>query len=201
MASGSSPRTGRSARGTATPDASWGHRSAVSTRKGGGFYGFKIQAAVCTRTGLPLAWQIASARHHESTFVAPLLDAIRARGFTPETCAMDKGYDNSRVYAECEARDVSPIIPLRGMKGKQPALPIGIGGRLLPMIPRHTQRFRDLYRGRGAVERLFADLKTNYGLTPLRVRGLAKVQLHADLTILARLALALNRAHEVALAA
>ena len=27
------------------PDASWGHRSAVSTRKGGGFYGYKLQLA------------------------------------------------------------------------------------------------------------------------------------------------------------
>ena len=186
----------------ADPDASWGHRSAVSTRKGGGFYGFKIQAAVCTKTGLPLAWQVASARHHESTFVASLLDAILARGFKPETCAMDKGYDASRVYAECEARDVLPVIPLKGMKGKQPVLPIGMGGRLLPMIPRHTQRFRDLYTGRGAVERTFAELKTYYGLTPLRVRGQAKVQLHADLTILAKLGRSLLHDREaVALAA
>src|SRR5207244_3824828 len=28
------------------PDASWGHRSAVSTRKGSGFYGYKLHAAV-----------------------------------------------------------------------------------------------------------------------------------------------------------
>jgi hypothetical protein len=27
------------------PDASWGHRSAVSTRKGGGFYGYRIHMA------------------------------------------------------------------------------------------------------------------------------------------------------------
>ena len=76
-----------------------------------------------------------------------------------------------------------------------------MSGRLLPMIPRHTRRFRDLYRGRGTVERLFADLKTNYGLTPLRLRGLAKMQLHADLTILARLAQALLRTQAVPLAA
>ena len=43
------------------PDASWGHRSAVSTRKGGGFYGYRIHAAVCTTTGLPLAWQVETA--------------------------------------------------------------------------------------------------------------------------------------------
>lgn len=65
------------------PDASWGHRSAVSTRKGGGFYGYKIHAAVCATTGLPLAWQIETAARNESLYVAPLLDAVTARGFPP----------------------------------------------------------------------------------------------------------------------
>jgi hypothetical protein len=45
---------------------------------------------------------------------------------------------------------------------------------------------------------LISDILT---AAPLRVRGLARVQLHADLTILARLALALNRAQVVACAA
>ena len=49
------------------PDASWGHRSAVSTRKGGGFYGFKVHAAVCAQTDLPVAWQVETARAHESS--------------------------------------------------------------------------------------------------------------------------------------
>jgi hypothetical protein len=44
------------------PDASWRHRSAVSTRKGGGFYGYRIHAAVCTKTGLPIAWRVETAR-------------------------------------------------------------------------------------------------------------------------------------------
>src|SRR2546429_8940047 len=55
------------------PDASWGHRSAVSTRKGGGFYGYKLHAAVCARTDLPLAWHVATARTNEATFAIPLL--------------------------------------------------------------------------------------------------------------------------------
>lgn len=54
---------------------------------------------------------------------------------------------------------------------------------------------------RGSVARAFPDLKTHYGLAPLRVRGLAKVQLHADLTILARLSLALARSQAIPLAA
>ncbi|MDQ2983092.1 MAG: hypothetical protein M3R70_04075, partial [Actinomycetota bacterium] len=51
------------------------------------------------------------------------------------------------------------------------------------------------------VEREFGRLKNEYGLAPLRVRGLARVQLHADLTMLARLSLALSRARAVPLAA
>lgn len=68
-------------------------------------------------------------------------------------------------------------------------------------IPRHTRRFRDLYRGRSAVEREFGRLKHDYGLAPLRVRGLAKVALHADLTMLGRLAQALERSRGAAVLA
>jgi hypothetical protein len=183
------------------PDASWGHRSAVGTRGAGGFYGYKIDLAVCTRTGLPLAWQVRSAKHHESLFVAPVLDAVRARGFQPETCAMDKGYDTVRIHAECEARGVHPVIPLKGAKGKQTVLPLANGSRLFPHIPRHSERFGSLYRRRALIEKEFAHLKREHGLAALRVRGLERVQLHADLTILARLALALSRVQPAALAA
>jgi hypothetical protein len=219
------------------PDASWGHRSAVSTRKGGGFYGYKIQAAVCARTELPLVWRVETARDHESSFALPLLDAMIARGFKPETATLDKGYDTTGIHDGCEARDVRPIIPLK----KTPAVKTGkhlppecehgiwkFAGtdyqrkatkwrcptgecapfstwikaeRLHPLIPRETKRFGDLYRGRGSVERAFGRLKNEYGLAPLRVRRIERVQLHADLCILAQLAQALSRAREVSLAA
>ena len=92
------------------PDASWGHRSAVSTRRGGGFYGYRTHLAACTRTGLPLAWRVETARRNESLYVAPLLDSLRARGFRPETCAMDKGYDNNPVMDETRERGVVPVV-------------------------------------------------------------------------------------------
>jgi Transposase DDE domain len=69
------------------PDASWGHRSAVSTRKGGGYYGYKLHLAACSRTGLPVAWQVETARRHESSMAATILDLTAARGFLPETAA------------------------------------------------------------------------------------------------------------------
>jgi transposase, IS5 family len=95
------------------PDASWGHRSAVSTRKGGGFYGYRLHMAVDTATDLPLAWSVETAKAHESTMVAPLLDRVGTLGICPETCAMDKGYDIERVYGECAERGVAPVIPVR----------------------------------------------------------------------------------------
>jgi hypothetical protein len=73
--------------------------------------------------------------------------------------------------------------------------------RLHPLIPHGSNRWHSLYRGRSAVEREFGRLKHEYGLTPLRVRGIERVALHADLTMLARLSVALARARAVPLAA
>ena len=172
------------------PDASWGHRSAVSTRKGGGFYGYRAHVAVCTRTGLPLAWRVETARRNESLYIAPLLDALRTQGFKPETCAADRGYDNNRVFAEIRERECIPIVALRK-------------GRPIPLdrIPYGSDEWKRLYRGRVAVEREFGRLKHDYGFAPLRVRGIERVRLHADLVMLGRLGQALNRAREVAIAA
>jgi hypothetical protein len=168
------------------PDASWGHRSAVSTRSGGGYYGFKLQLLACTRTGLPLAWQVETARRNESLFVAPLLDKALARGFQPETCAMDKGYSHNRVFDETRERGCIPVVALR--KGQ----PIP-----LSPIPYGSGEWKRLYRGRAAVEREFGRLKHDYGLLPLRVRGIDRVALHADLVMLARLGQALDRTRAV----
>jgi transposase, IS5 family len=95
------------------PDASWGHRSAVSTRKGGGFYGYRIHMAVCSKTDLPLAWKVETAKMNESPTVAPLLDKLQGLGINPETCALDKGYDGKAVYDACEERDIRPVICLK----------------------------------------------------------------------------------------
>jgi Transposase DDE domain len=73
--------------------------------------------------------------------------------------------------------------------------------RLRPLIPRETPRFTALYRRRTAVEREFGRLKHEWALAPLRVRGLDRVRLHADLTILTKLACALSRARAAPLAA
>ena len=103
---------------------------------------------------------------------------------------MDMGYDNNRVYAECNERNVAAVIPLRK---KQPERAL--------RIPRSSDEWRSLYGRRSAVEREFGNLKHNFGLAFLRVRGIERVRLHADLVMLARLAFALERARAVPLAA
>jgi hypothetical protein len=77
------------------------------------------------------------------------------------------------------------------------------GTRPVPLtpIPYGSDEWKRLYRGRGAVEREFGRLKHDDGLAPLRVRGLERVRLHADLTMLARLAQALIRTRSLTLAA
>jgi len=218
------------------PDASWGHRSAVSTRAAGSFYGYKLHQAVCATTGLPLAWRVETAKASESTFAVSLLESVRERGFRAEIVIMDMGYDNSPVYEGFEARESHPVIPLRetpavkagkhlppvcehggwtfaGADAKRKAAkwrcPTGEcspasrwvkADRLHTLIPRTSLRWKQLYRLRGSVEREFGRLKHEWALLPLRVRRLERVQLHADLTILARLASALATARGTALA-
>jgi len=48
-------------------------------------------------------------------------------------------------------------------------------GRLHPLIPRETPRWRKLYKGRASVEREFGRLKNEWALLPLR--GLDRVAL------------------------
>jgi DDE family transposase len=104
---------------------------------------------------------------------------------------MDMGYDYNRIYDETRERGCVPIIPL---KKNRLAIP-------LSPIPHGSDEWKRLYRGRSAVEREFGRLKHDDALAMLRVRGIERVRLHADLTILGRLALELARARAVPLAA
>ena len=149
-----------------------------------------------------------------------------AAGSAVDTGAIYKGYDNGRIYDRCEAGDCRTVIPLRQTiavergewrfsgpttAARRPSrapdrrvharLGLDQGGLAASADPRETPRWTALYRRRAAVEREFGRLKNEWSLTPLRVRGLDRVRLHADLTILAKLACALSRARAVPFAA
>ncbi len=102
-------------------DATWGRRSAISTRKGGSFYGYRLHLSACVATGLPISWRVEPANAYEGWQVAPLLDEARRSGAMADTAALDKGYDDAGVHAVCVERDCLPVIPLRKTTGSNAA--------------------------------------------------------------------------------
>jgi hypothetical protein len=143
------------------------------------------------------------AKAQESSYAVPLLESLRERGFRAEIAVMDMGYDLGPVYEGFEARGCHPVIRCarrraakwRGPTGECSPASTWVGAsRLHTLIPRGTARWQKLYRLRGAVERENGRLKNEWALLPLRVRRIERVALHADLTILARLATALAKA-------
>lgn len=201
------------------PDASWGHRSAVSTRAGGSFYGYKLHALVCAETELPIAWIVEPSRTSETTMLDPLLRQTKHRGFTPKRIVGDKAYAGEPQHEVCRNHRVVPLFNLpRLPEGKKrpdptPTCPHGPmlwkgsdtsgsrwrtkwacptaecatptrwieGTRENPIIPRGSDRWKKIYPKRQAVERVFARLKNDYGLQPLRIRTLERVRLHTDM--------------------
>jgi hypothetical protein len=71
-------------------------------------------------------------------------NTAKARGFDPETAALDMGYDNGRVYGECEERDVRPIIPLRETQA------VKLGAHKPPTCEHGEWRFAGADARRGA---------------------------------------------------
>ena len=103
-------RTARTTK-SSDPDATWGHRSAVCTRQGRGFYGYKIHAAVDARTDLPLAWTVATAgfeRTLRSTPDRPAQASVPASGRHH-----GQGLRPEPVHAGCMDRGVAPVTPLK----------------------------------------------------------------------------------------
>jgi hypothetical protein len=73
--------------------------------------------AVCTKTDLPLAWDVRTAKDNEANYALSLIDMARERGFAVETATMNKGYDYGAISNGCAERDCLPVIPLRETTG------------------------------------------------------------------------------------
>lgn len=83
----------------------------------------------------------------------------------------------------------------------QARLGVGQGRPSAPAHPPHHRPVQGAVHQRGAVEREFGRLKHEWAMLPLRVRRIKQVRLHVDLTVLAKLATALDKARAVPLAA
>jgi hypothetical protein len=96
------------------PDASWGHRSAVSARRGGGFFGYRLHAAVCTATDLPVAWTVETAKANETRFASDLIDTAQRRGLLAVSAAMTRAttsgpsMNSARTVTACPSSRCEP---------------------------------------------------------------------------------------------
>ena len=155
------------------PDATWGHRSAVSTRSAGSFYDYKLHQVVCAITGLPLAWRVETAKDSESTYATPLLDTMRARGSAPRSPSWTWATTTKRSTPTANSATATRSSPCARPQPSRPA-----------SICRHLRARRvDVRRGRN--QAASGQVALPFGRVLPR---------DADLTILARLATALAKA-------
>lgn len=70
---------------------------------------------------------------------------------------------------------------------------LAVDRRIFVPLPRHTLKFKRLYRGRTVVERVNGSLDNVFGLEWHTMRGLAMTELRVGLALSAMLAMAAGR--------
>jgi IS5 family transposase len=172
--SGSTPK-GIESRSALDAEADW-------TRRGEGrrlFFGYKAHVAIDQGSGLIRRHRLSGAKLYESEAAEDLIcgdegavGACPRAGRRPDPGA-DKAYEKRARREALKARGCKDRIQHRRHK-HQRALP-------------HWQAVRNrlIARVRGAVERLFSQLKGVYGMARMRYRGLAANALRLDLVAIA----------------
>jgi transposase len=166
------------------PDAKWGY----DPNKEGWVFGYKLHLAVDAELELPLAFTVTPANVYDSVEYPNLLQKLLSKGIKPDIIIADAGYDSKRNYLITLAEDIIPIIALntRNLKYKEKR----DWESVLP-IQRESKFWEQLYRKRGAVERVFSRLKEELNLKAVKVRGLNNVKIHVILALITMLVVAL----------
>jgi IS5 family transposase len=161
-ASGSTPK-GIESRSALDPDADW-------TRRGEGrrlFFGYKAHVAIDQGSGLIRRHRLSGAKLYESEAAEDLICGDERAVYA------DKAYEKRARREALKARGCKDRIQHRRHKHQ----------RTLPRW--QAVRNRLIGRVRGAVERLFSQLKGVYGMARMRYRGLAANALRLDLVAIA----------------
>lgn len=131
--------------------------------------GYKLHADY-SDAGVPLSLILTSASVHDSQVAIPLMQMTCENVKTAFYDLMDAAYDAKEI------RDFSMAI------GHIPLIdPNPRGGTLIPLAPAQAAR----YTIRTTSERGFSELKDNYGLENIRVKGHWKVFCHVMFSVLA----------------
>jgi len=147
---------------------------AMSARKGKGKEAklcFGGHALMENRNGLCLDMRVSSALESESAAATHLLNRQARKRLRPSTLAADKGYHTKDFVAFLRRKGIAPHIAQ-------------IENRKTPGLDARTTRHAGYWisqRKRKRVEEIFGWMKAYGGLRHMRMRGIARVQLHAHL--------------------
>jgi transposase len=168
------------------PDSAWG--ITIKNGKQEWIYGFKVHIIADAELELPLGFEVTPANVYDSTRYQALLTDLMGRGIEPETVLADKGYDTKSNYAFTLDHGAIPIVAMnpRNLKKRRKRdfeadFP----------IQRNSDEWKKLYRKRGAVERVNSRLKEELDLKAVKVRGLDNVKIHAAISLITMLVVAL----------
>ncbi|MCL0057599.1 transposase [Dehalococcoidales bacterium] len=167
------------------PEAGWGYEKDKygNQRK---FYGYRAHIIADVKYELPINLAITPANVADSVVASTMLRQTKskARGLRPKRIIGDPGYDSAEIHETIVALGAAPIIKLNPRKRGVGAVPEGRSYRLYPGVPLDPKAWQKHYNKRTAVERVNSRLKEFAKLDNLKVRGLAKIQLHGLLAML-----------------
>jgi len=148
--------------------------------------GYKVHAACCTGSELPLAFMVASCNMNEKLFAKPLMEKLKGLGVNFKAVLADAQYNSSKVREDVRLVDAEPVIPYRRSSKIKNGLQVGKN-----FITRGIKRLVKLFRKRVSLERMFGRAKEWLLLDRLRVRGLEQAFIHGCLSFSAMFVVAL----------
>ncbi len=159
----------------------------VGKGRRGFLLGYKVHAACCVGSELPLAFTVAPCNMNEKLFIKPLLEKLMGHGVCFETVLADAQYDSSKVRNTVREYGAEPVIPYRKTSRIKTGLRVG-----RDFVVHGVKRLVNLFKKRVSIERLFSRAKEWLLLDHLRVRGLEQAFIHACLSFSAMLVVALT---------
>jgi transposase len=159
----------------------------VGRARRGFILGYKVHAACCTGSELPLAFMVAPCNMNEKLFAKPLLEKLKEHGVEFRVVLADAQYDSSKFREDVRLFGAEPVIPYRRSSKIKNGLKVG-----KDFITRGVKRLVNLFRKRVSVERMFGRAKEWLLLDHLRVRGVEQAFIHACLSFSAMITIALT---------
>lgn len=168
------------------PDAAWG--VTVKDGRQEWFFGYKVHIVADAELELPLGFEVTPANVYDSTRYQILLMDLMKRGIKLNIVLADKGYDAKSNYSFTLEHGAIPIIAMnpRNLKEeKERNFEVDFP------IRRNSGEWKELYKKRGAVERINSRLKEELDLKTLKVRRLDRVRIHVACSLITMLAVGL----------